>query len=135
MRSVLARVTLSALVAGFVAGCSFGSSTPSQRPALSGDSTSSDPKERLASGINAYNDGNPTGAKKTLESVLELTKDQNLPDIRAAAHFYLAAVAWDFGSKKKTDGHLRQCRSVQPDYQPDWTFFAPGLRKRYEALQ
>jgi Tfp pilus assembly protein PilF len=87
----------------------------------------------LWAGITAYNNGNTIRARDSLDSVLEKTRGHALPDIQAAAHFYLAAAAWDLGDKKKTDRHLQQCRTIKPTYRPDWTFIAPSLRRRFEA--
>ena len=97
---------------------------------------SSSPSTRIKSGIAAYNNGDTVAAKADLEAALEATQDQPLmEDLQARAHFYLAAVAWDVGNVKKTDEHLRQCRSIQPLFEPDWTFVAPGLRKRYNNVR
>ena len=143
MNSTPALVTLSSVVAFSISACSlvtgsrFGSAesvTFEADPGSPQTPAAEDARALLVSGINAYNDGNTTEAKKTLESVLATTEHQNLPRVRAVAHFYLAAVAWDFGDKRETNEHLRQCRFLQPGYEPDWTFLAPSLRKRYEAL-
>jgi Tfp pilus assembly protein PilF len=97
--------------------------------------SSADSRTLLDRGIKEYNAGKGTEAKATLESVVERTRSRELAETRAVAHFYLAAVAWDFGEKAKTDEHLRECLSLRPNYQPNWTYFAPGLRQRYEALR
>ncbi len=143
MKSTLALVTLSIVVAFSTSGCSAvtesrfrsaGSARFEAPPGSPQTPAAEDARTLLVAGINAYNDGNTTKARKTLKSVLATTEHQNLPRVRAVAHFYLAAVAWDYGNKRETDEHLQQCRFLQPGYEPDWTFLAPSLRKRYEAL-
>jgi len=104
-----------------------------QRPGI-GRPDGNEPDKLIQWGIASYNSGNIDEAKTTMEKVLELTKGKNLPRFGAEANFYLAAVAWDYGKTRVTDHHLRECLSIQQDYQPDWTFCSPGLRKRFEAL-
>ena len=87
----------------------------------------------VEAGIEAYNNGDIAAAKSHLEAALRSPRAKSLKNTRAQVHFYLAAVAWDVGNERKTDDHLRQCLSLQPQFEPDWTFFAPGLRKRYES--
>ncbi len=89
----------------------------------------------LEAGIRAYNDGKIVRAREQLESVLRGTKDSSLAYIRAAAHFYLAAVAWDLGEKDRTTHHLKLCRHVDPAYAPDWTFISPGLREHFGSFK
>ena len=89
----------------------------------------------LERGIKAYNDGRIERARSWLEMVLGETKDSPLAYTRAAAHFYLAAIAWDLGEKDRTEVHLRRCRYTDPTYEPDWTFISPRLRKRFESLK
>ena len=89
----------------------------------------------LEQGIKAYNDGRIKRARTCFETVWRQTKDNALSYIRAAAHFYLAAVAWDLGDKDKTKYHLDLCRHTDPTYEPDWTFLSPRLRKRFESLK
>ena len=104
----------------------------------------------LRAGIKAYNDGRIAEARERLESALRETKGSSraapgstggvarsgLTRIRAEAHFYLAAVAWDLGESDRTTYHLGLCRHVDPSYEPaDWTCISPGLRKRFESLK
>jgi Tfp pilus assembly protein PilF len=125
MKSTMA--TLSVLVALLVSGCAFLHPEP-EKP------TNNNPNDLLQWGIVSYNSGNIDEAKTTLTKVLKLTKGRNAPNIRAEAHLYLAAVAWDLGQEDVTDRYLRECRSINPHFKPDWTFFSPSLRKRFEAL-
>jgi hypothetical protein len=89
----------------------------------------------LHGGIAAYNAGDVFGARRAMEEVLAETKDTELAFIRAAGHFYLAAVAWDLGEEEGTRLHLDRCRRADPGYEPDWTFISPGLRRRFESAQ
>jgi len=104
----------------------------------------------LAAGIKAYNDGRIAEAREHLGSALRETRGSSraapgstggvarsgLVRIRAEAHFYLAAVAWDLGEKDRITYHLKLCRHVDPSYEPsDWTCISPGLRKRFESLK
>jgi len=120
-------VTLSVLVALLASGCAFLQPKP-EKP------TSNNPNELLQWGIVSYNSGNIDEAKTSLEKVVKLTKGRNAPNIRAEAHLYLAAVAWDLGQEDATDRYLSECRSINPHFKPDWTFFSPSLRKRFESL-
>ena len=87
----------------------------------------------LKQGIRAYNEGRNARARESLESVLKETKDSPLAYIRAAAHFYLAALAWDLGDRERTTYHLKLCRHADPAYEPDWTFISPSLRVQFES--
>ena len=89
----------------------------------------------VEAGIEAYNNGDITAAKSHLEAALRSPRAKSLKTTRARVQFYLAAVAWDVGDVKKTDVHLHRCLSLQPRFEPNWTFFAPGLRKRYEEAK
>ena len=89
----------------------------------------------LQAGIRAYNQGKIVKAQEYLESVLKETKDSSLAYIRAGAHFYLAAIAWDMGQREKTSFRLKLCHHADPGYAPDWTFISPGLRRRFESLK
>ncbi len=89
----------------------------------------------VEAGIEAYNNGDIIAAKSHLEAALRTPRAKSLKTTRARVQFYLAAVAWDVGNVKKTDDHLQQCLSLQPRFEPVWTFFAPGLRKRYESAK
>lgn len=89
----------------------------------------------LQAGIAAYNDGRIDGAREHLESVLSETEQSPLGYIRAAAHFYLAAVAWDLGEADKTTHHLERCRRSDPAYEPNWIFISPSLRERFDDLR
>ncbi len=121
-----------------------GTATPSSAPesAVSAqpvpalpEAPATPPDELLAAAIREYNAGKPTDAKKTLEQALEATRADELAETRAVVHFHLAAVAYDFGELRQTDKHLRECLKLRPYYAPDWKYFAPGLRKRYEDLK
>ena len=106
----------------------------------------------LKAGIRAYNEGRIAEAREHLQSALRETRGtsraapgstggagrSDLIRIRAEAHFYLAAVAWDLGESEivLTMYHLKLCRHVDPSYEPaDWACISPGLRKRFEALK
>jgi len=102
---------------------------PSHRP------SSDNPRKMLEWGIKEFNAGTTLEARVTLESVIEATEARELAELRAVAHFYLAAVAWDFEETTQTDLHLRQCLNLRPNYQPDWTFLSSGLRQRFENLR
>jgi hypothetical protein len=126
--------TLAAMTACAV-GCSF---MTSRRDSTSGESrepvATHDVSGLAEKGIEAYNNGDIATAKANLEAVLRATREKPMKSTRARAHFYLAAVAWDVGDVRKTDDHLLQCRRLQPLFEPDWTFIAPGLRKHYQNL-
>lgn len=107
-------------------------------------------EKALRAGIRAYNDGKIAEARERLQSALSEARATSraepgssggaarsgLTRIRAEAHFYLAAVAWDLGEKDRITYHLRLCRHVDPSYEPaDWTCISPGLRKRFESLK
>ncbi len=108
-----------------------------------------EPMPLLRAGIASYNDGKPRQARAFLQSAIErtetmgaeatgITRDIDLAiadSIRAAAHFYLAAAAWDLGDSRLVDHHLRQCRAFKPDYEPDWKFIAPQIRTRFDDLR
>jgi hypothetical protein len=87
----------------------------------------------LHEGIAAYNVGDVLGARRAMEEVLRETRGTELAFIRAAAHFYLAAVAWDLGEEEGTLFHLGHCRRTDSGYEADWTFISPGLRRRFES--
>ena len=122
-------LTVSAISA-FVVSCSFISSFSSPTPIAPDDVAG-----LVEAGIEAYNNGDIVVAKSHLEAALRTPRAKELKTTRARVHFYLAAVAWDVGNAKKTDKHLHQCLSLQPRFEPVWTFFAPGLRKRYESAK
>lgn len=88
----------------------------------------------LELGIRAYNEGRNSRAREGLEMILKDTRDSPLAFIRAAAHFYLAALAWDLGDDDRTSYHLKLCRHTDPGYRPDWTFISPSLREKFESL-
>ncbi len=127
MKSALITHSLSFVIAFSTTSCILFS--PSHRP------SSENPQAMLEWGIKEFNAGTVSEAKVTLESVIEATAARELAEIRAVAHFYLAAVAWDFEETAATDLHLRQCLNLRPNYQPDWTFLSSGLRQRYETLR
>ncbi len=120
-------MTVSAISA-FAVGCSFMSFGPT--PIAPDDVTG-----LVKAGVAAYNNGDIGAAKSHLEAVLKTPRAKSMTTTRARVHFYLAAVAWDVGNVEKTDDHLHQCLSLQPQFEPDWTFFAPGLRKRFEGVK
>lgn len=132
-----AALTFSALAAALAVGCSLmnphASRPRSEKPVT--PVTNEEIAAVLEAGVAAYNDGDTTAARENLKAVLQATRDKPMPAETARAHFYLAAVAWDLGDAKGTDRHLRACRSLQPEFEPDWTFLAPALRERYESLK
>lgn len=122
-----------ALLAFLVGGC-MPSETADYSPERARESLRRRAGRLLQQGISEYNDGRNARAREHLESVLKETKDSPLAYIRAAAHFYLAAVAWDLGDGDRTSYHLKLCRHIDPAYEPDWTFISPSLRERFESL-
>ncbi len=96
---------------------------------------SKNPNDQLDWAIDQFNAGHTANAKESLESVIDSIPGPELAETRAVAHFYLGAVFWDLGETRSASRHLRRCLSLRPNYQPDWKYFAPSLRKRYEALQ
>ncbi len=96
---------------------------------------SKNPSIQLRWSIDQFNAGHTDAARESLESVIEATPGPDHADTVAAAHFYLAAVFWDLGESRKSSRHMRRCISLQPNYLPDWKYFAPSLRKRYEHFK
>ena len=128
-----ALIVLSILFLGTASGCGMLSEPDEARP-RGIETKSLSVSEQLDWAIVEFNAGRTGPAKKTLELVVEAAS-RSAPETQAVAHFYLAAVYWDLGAAGMANRHLKQCVSLRPDYQPDWKFIAPSLRKRYEALQ
>lgn len=125
------------VITAFTVSCSFmkpARHSTTIRPGLKPPLSTDDVGGLVEVGIEAYNNGDIATAKTSMEAVLQATRDKPMKSTRARAHFYLAALAWDVGDVKKTNDHIRQCRLLQPLFEPDWTFIAPGLRKHYENL-
>ena len=131
MRAGTRRAILAALLVG---GClPPGSAEPSPHEAQ--ERLRRDAARLLKQGVKAYNHGRNARAGESLESALKETRDSPLAYIRAAAHFYLAALAWDLGDRDRTSYHLKLCRHADPAYRPDWTFISPSLREQFESLR
>ncbi len=93
----------------------------------------------LRRAVAEYNRCRPAEARGLLAAVLAEAEGASaggeFARIRAKAHFYLGAGAWDMGEAATTDSHFAASRRIDPAFEPDWKYISPGLRGRYEAAQ